>query len=150
MSFTLDVDTRSLDALLDGLSGAVDESVRPAAHAGALVIYRRARELAPVFKGPARYVKRSKSGKSGGYWIRPGQLRDSIYRVYSKDNSGDGKATYHVSWNARKAPHGHWAEFGNAHQPPHSFIRRSHVELGEAAADAVASTIIEEMTKRIG
>lgn len=150
MSFTLNVDTGSLDALLAGLGGAVDESVRPAAHAGALVIYRRARELAPVFNGPPRYVKVSKSGKRGGYWIRPGQLRDAIYRVYSQDNSGAGRATYHVSWNAKKAPHGHWAEFGNARQPPKSFIRRAYVEHGEVAAEAVASTLIEEMTKRIG
>lgn len=149
MSFTLDVDAAGLDGLLDALGTAADEVVRPVAHAGALLIYRRARELAPVFRGGPKYVPRSKSGKSGGYWIRPGQLRDAVYHAYSRDNSNQTAATYHVSWNAKKAPHGHLVEFGTARAPAHSFVRRAHVEMAAAAADAMAQAAIDELVKRI-
>lgn len=47
-----------------------------------------------------------------------GNLRSSIYQVFSADKSqpaGDGyaRATYHVSWNAKVAPHGHLVEYGH-------------------------------------
>ena len=149
-SFNIGVDTSGLDSLLDSLGSAASEVVRPAAHAGAFVLYTRAKLLAPVFAGGPKFIKRSKSGKSGGYWIKPGQLRDSIYRVYSKDNSGDGVATYHISWNHKKAPHGHWMENGNAKHEAKSFIRRAYVEQGDAAAEAAAASVIQEITKRLG
>jgi HK97 gp10 family phage protein len=149
-SFNIGVDTSGLDSLLETLGSAASEVVRPAAHAGALVLYTRAKLLAPVFAGGPKFIKRSNSGKSGGYWIKPGQLRDSIYRVYSKDNSGDGVATYHISWNHKKAPHGHWIENGNAKHDAKSFIRRAYVEQGDAAAEAAAASVIQEITKRLG
>ncbi len=42
-----------------------------------------------------------------------GNLEESIYQVYSKDNSGEHKATYHVSWNHLVAPHGFLVEYGH-------------------------------------
>ena len=44
---------------------------------------------------------------------RPGQLRDAIYHVYADQLSSDGHAVYRVSWNAKKAPHGHLIEYGH-------------------------------------
>lgn len=46
---------------------------------------------------------------------RAGQLRDAIYLAFDGRRSilNAGHYVYGVSWNARKAPHGHLAEFGH-------------------------------------
>lgn len=94
--------TGDLVAGLRGLERDVqDKVVRSAAHAGALVFYDEAKHLAPVYAGPARPG------------IKPGQLRNAIYRVYSNDLSTPERAVYQVSWNASKAPHGHLIEYGH-------------------------------------
>ncbi|WP_289241192.1 HK97 gp10 family phage protein [Delftia sp.] len=42
-----------------------------------------------------------------------GKLDRSIYQYYSTEKSVDGeRAEYHVSWNHKKAPHGHLLEWG--------------------------------------
>lgn len=43
---------------------------------------------------------------------KKGNLKKSIYRVYSKSNSRPGRAVYHISWNHIKAPHGRLLEWG--------------------------------------
>lgn len=75
--------------------------VRSTARAGALVFYEEARRLAPVYDGMARKG------------VKPGQLRDAIYHVFSTDKSGEAVKVYEVSWNAKKAPHGHLIEYGH-------------------------------------
>lgn len=91
-----------LQAALDRLEAGMKERVlRPAAHAGALVFYEEARRLAPVYDGPE---------KQG---VKPGQLRNAIYRVFSESKSGETQKVYEVSWNAKKAPHGHLIERGH-------------------------------------
>ena len=82
-------------------AGMKEHVVRSAAHAGAKLFYEEARLRAPVYDGKA---------KKG---IKPGQLRDSIYRVFSEGKSSDTTKIYEVSWNARKAPHGHLIEYGH-------------------------------------
>ncbi|CAG9184273.1 HK97 gp10 family phage protein [Cupriavidus respiraculi] len=91
-----------LVASLEALDAAVQEKVvRSAAHAGAVVFYEEARRLAPVYDGPPRPH------------IKPGQLRDSIYRAYAEKQSDLQRAVYQVSWNAYKAPHAHLLEYGH-------------------------------------
>ncbi|MDF3837150.1 HK97 gp10 family phage protein [Cupriavidus basilensis] len=91
--------------LLEGLrqleSDMKEHVVRPAARAGALVFYEEARRLVPVYSGTAR---------TG---IKPGQLRDAIYHVFSEDKSSELVKVYEISWNARKAPHGYLIEYGH-------------------------------------
>lgn len=43
----------------------------------------------------------------------PGSLRDAIYLAFRDKASTDTTVRYSVSWNARKAPHGHLVEFGH-------------------------------------
>lgn len=92
---TFGIDTSGFESLLEGLGEAAEEAVRPAAQAGTQVLYEQ--------------VLRNVS-KIG---FVTGNLMQSIYQVYSKDNSGPLVATYHVSWNHIKAPHGHLLEFGH-------------------------------------
>ncbi|NLZ12373.1 MAG: HK97 gp10 family phage protein [Alcaligenaceae bacterium] len=93
-SFSIKVDTASLDSWLTSMDERVDEAVRPAAQAMAQVFYDE--------------VKRN-VGKIGRV---TGNLESSIYQAFSKDNSSQTRVTYHVSWNHKKAPHGHLVEYG--------------------------------------
>lgn len=93
--FSLSIDTSSLDAYLDGLAEQGEKSVRPVAQAMAQVLYERVS------------LNVSALGK------KTGNLASSIYQAYSAANSATGRrATYHVSWNPAKAPHGHLVEYG--------------------------------------
>ncbi|WP_020201870.1 HK97 gp10 family phage protein [Cupriavidus sp. WS] len=80
--------------------------VRPVAYAGAKVLYEEARIRAPVYQGGAFTRK-------NGVEVKPGQLRDAIYHVFSEDQSSDLHKIYEISWNASKAPHGHLLENGH-------------------------------------
>jgi HK97 gp10 family phage protein len=42
-----------------------------------------------------------------------GVLADSIYLAFKEDRSTEVLVTYSITWNARKAPHGHLLEFGH-------------------------------------
>lgn len=95
MTFTVRVDLSGALAQIDAVAAESEAAARPAAQAAAQVLYDEVR----------RNVGRLKR--------RTGNLAGSIYQAFSKDNSGHGRATYHVSWNARKAPHGHLVEFGH-------------------------------------
>lgn len=94
-TFEVTIDLRAFDAQIDNFAQRADAAARPAAQAMAQVLYDEVR----------RNVSRIKR--------HTGKLASSIYQAYSQDNSGVGRATYHVSWNARKAPHGHLVEFGH-------------------------------------
>ena len=48
---------------------------------------------------------------------KTGLLQDSIYRVYSPEKSNDESKMYRISWNKKKAPHGHLIEFGTSRSP---------------------------------
>lgn len=111
MSATMTLDTSALDGLLGSIGDEVESAARPAAQAAAQVLYEEVQ----------RNVSRIGSVT--------GNLKNSIYQAFSADNSGPGKATYHVSWRTKGgttldesgqrvktslsvAPHGHLIEFG--------------------------------------
>jgi hypothetical protein len=84
-----------------------EEALRPAAQAGAQVLYDQVK----------RNVNRLEPHPYSGFGNNI--LKNAIYQVYSKDNSNQQKATYHISWNLRqgtqtmRAPHAHLIEFGH-------------------------------------
>lgn len=94
---TISVDTSSLDALLNQLGDDVEAAVRPAAQAGAQVLYEEV-------QSNVRRMGR-----------KTGNLYNAIYQAFSPSNSGPRKATYHIGWRTSgagtKAPHGHLVEF---------------------------------------
>lgn len=95
MGMTMGLNLTGLRAQMEAMGELSDEAARPAAQAAAQVLYNE------VGKNVAK-IKR-----------KTGNLASSIYQAYSKDNSAPGLAVYHVSWNARKAPHGNLVEFGH-------------------------------------
>lgn len=120
--FKLEFDIAGLEASVNSWRDEVQGAIRPAAQAGIQVLYESAR----------RKVRRSTKGhwfhgtsfrKNGTkYWFEPGSLFRSIYQVYSKDNSNDQVATYHLSWNYKEAPYGHMVEYGTRRARARSFL----------------------------
>lgn len=129
-------------AAFDQLAETIKDQVsRSGAHGMSIVFQEEAKTFAPVFHlgpkgGGAGKVKRGK--------IKPGQLRDSIYRVHSDDKSVDGVQLYEVSWNHTKAPHGYWMEYGNARHPAHPFITPAY----EAAKQRALIAGLQRMSVR--
>lgn len=119
------------------------KATRPAAQAGAQVIYERARQLAPVSSDAHKFYIR---GRVYGPFA-PGTLRDSVYQVFSKDKSYSDVSTYHVSWNAKKAPYGGMVELGTSRAPAQSFIGRAIVETRSQVREAMKARYAEELKK---
>ena len=89
------VDLGAFNDMISELEEDIQAAVRPAAQAGAQVFYDA------VVRNVNALGKKS------------GNLAGAIYQAYSEENSGPGKATYHISWNASKAPHGGLVEYGH-------------------------------------
>lgn len=151
-AFEMSVDMSDVFLKLDSLDVDARELMRPAAQAGAQVFYDEVLLRVPV----ATKTVTRKSGKV----IAPGALKRSIYQAYSADNSTDRSATYHISWNARKAPHGHLIENGHwmrvvgkdgPMQPKWvaaiPFIRSSYDAAGARAEQAVVARIDQGMVQ---
>lgn len=88
------VDTSGLDSLFADLGEAAEAAIRPAAQAAAQVLYDRVK------------------ANVAGIGRKTGNLANSIYQVYSESGSTERQAMYSVSWNHKKAPHGHLLEYG--------------------------------------
>ena len=65
---------------------------------------------------------------------KSGLLHGAIYRVYSPEKSTATSKLYRVSWNKKKAPHGHLVEFGTSTAPAHPFLRPALSKLNDAIA----------------
>ncbi|NMF98389.2 HK97 gp10 family phage protein [Aromatoleum toluolicum] len=151
-SLTIMMPTDAIDRMIDALATDVEEAVRPAAQAAAQVLYEA------VHRNVAAIGKVS------------GNLARSIYQAYSKDNSGEGRATYHISWNAAKAPHGHLVEYGHLQKfatylgkdgkwhtdknhplpVPRQVAARPFVRPAQAHFPQAEAAAIDELLRRIG
>lgn len=139
------MDLTGFKAALDAEVQKFHDAARPAAQAGAQVIYSLARIKVPVSEKGHWFHGTSFKKTGQKYWFAPGSLRNSIYQVYSKDNSNEAKATYHVSWNRTKAPYAWMVEFGTSRAPAHPFMRPAILEGRKEAAQAVK----DEFLKRV-
>ena len=92
MSMSISLDIKGLG--LDDLDAAALEAVRPAAQAGAQVFYDQV-------KANVSRLRRV-----------TGNLDSAIYQAFMDGASSPSLASYRVSWNKSKAPHGHLVEFG--------------------------------------
>jgi hypothetical protein len=95
VSFSVKVDLAALDLAVDGLEQKLQESARPAAQAGAEILYQA------VMRNVQAMGRKT------------GNLAASIYQAYSTHDSEPHRPVYHVSWNPRKAPHAYLVEFGH-------------------------------------
>lgn len=133
-------------AFKEQLRAEVDKlhaATRPAAQAGAQIIYERARLEAPVSADSHFFYIRGK--KYGPY--APGTLKNSIYQVFSKDNSYKDVSTYHISFNKSEAPYGFIVHNGTSRTAAHPFIAKAVVETRAQVREAIKARYIEEVNK---
>ncbi len=122
---TIAVRSEGVDELLREIGELSKGVIRPAAQAGAQVFYDQVKQNVNSIP------------------VKTGNLRDSIYQVYSKDKSDENTAVYHISWNRKKAPHGHLIEFGTLNKDgtervaPRAFLRSAQSRADDAADAAI-------------
>jgi HK97 gp10 family phage protein len=141
-SVRFDFDESALFAKLDKLKAKLQDAARPAAQAAAQVFYDEVKLRAPLGTRTHGY-----KGKPNIY--PPGNLKASIYQVYSKDRSVNGKQTYQISFNRQKAFYGWFVEFGRVNMPAQSFIRSSYTAQKNAALEASKAKFLELAQKAI-
>lgn len=136
----------NIAALKEQLRTTVDKlhaATRPAAQSGAEIIYQRARLEAPVSQDSHYFYIRGK--KYGPY--APGTLKNSIYQVFSKDNSYKDVSTYHISFNKSEAPYGFIVHNGTSRTAAHPFIAKAVVETRSQVRQAIKARYLEEVNK---
>ena len=94
MTKTLSLNTASVNELFAKIEADINQAVRPAAQAASEVLYQAVK------------------ANVAGIGRKTGNLERSIFQVYSKAKSSESRASYEISWNRKKAPHGHLVEFG--------------------------------------
>lgn len=147
--FHIAFETAGAASWLDGISRATEESIRPAAQAGAEELYFEARLRVPQ-SSKAHFFYGTESKKTGvRYYFEPGALRNAIYQVYSKDNSGKLRATYHIAWNHQKVPYGFMVEFGTSRAPAHPFIRPAYAARKDFALEIAKAHLVAQVGKAI-
>ena len=143
MTMRISMDTAKFKQELQATLDDLHRATRPAAQAGIQIIYDRARlNVKPSKKAHFFYIRGQKYGP-----YAPGNLRDSIYQVFSKDKSYKDVSTYQVSWNKDEAPYGFMVELGTSQSPAHSFIARSVVETRGQVREAIKQRYIAEINK---
>ena len=143
MGMTVRMDIGRFKEQLRAEADKLHAATRPAAQAGVQVIYDRAKLNAPVSKESHYFYIRGK--KYGPY--APGNLRDSIYQVFSKDKSYKDVSTYQVSFNKDKAPYGYIVHNGTSRTAAHPFIAKAVVETRTQVRAAIKARYLEEVNK---
>ena len=138
-------DTSGIKKAMETEREKMQRAVRPAAQAGAQVVYEAALRHVPEGEKGKYFYGSSYKTSGVRYFFKAGALRDSLYQVYSKDNSNENKATYHVSWNADKAPYAWMVEFGRSGMRARPFLAPAIAESRGDAADAIKSRFIQEV-----
>lgn len=143
-AFKITADFGDAMKALDDIGNVASEGfTRSVAGAGSYVLYKTYRDSVPVETKPRKY--KGKQVKLGGY-------RDSIYQVFSDDNSGDGRSTYHVAWNHRKFGFGFMLEFGHGGPrpaPAKAYLRKAY-EMAEAPASAAMVDRLNSELAKLG
>lgn len=141
MGMKISMGLGSFKAQLNAERDKLHRATRPAAQAGAQIVYDRAKLLAPESDSSHKFY--GTHGVYGPY--APGNLRNSIYQVFSQDKSYKDVSTYHISWNKDEAPYGFMVEFGTSRSPAQSFIGRAVVETRSEVRAAIKARYIQEV-----
>jgi len=126
-----------INAQLDGLTRSAKAATRPAAQAGAQVFYEEVRARVPVSAKPH---------KSGKKTYSPGTLRKAIYQAFAERESGEGHATYRVSWNKSHAFYGRFVEDGTSKAAAQPFLRPAY-DAARARALSAAEVLLAASVK---
>jgi HK97 gp10 family phage protein len=136
----------SLQAQLGELEADVAQAVRPAAQAGAQVLYEAVLRNVPVSAHAHWFHGTSFRKTADKYWFAAGTLRNAIYQTYSRDKSNPEHARYHISWNHKKAPYGFMVEYGTVKSRPVKFIGRAQAQM-PAALQAAETKFLNSLKR---
>ena len=131
-------DFSKIAAKLDNITTAAEKATRPAAQSGAQVFYDEVKQRVPISAKPH---------KSGKKTYNPGTLRKAIYQAFADKESGDGKASYRISWNKSHAFYGRFVEFGTSRMAAKPFLRPAYDAARAKALQAVQERMAEEVNK---
>ena len=131
-------DFSKIAAKLDNITKAAEKATRPAAQAGAQVFYDEVKQRVPISAKPH---------KSGKKTYNPGTLRKAIYQAFADKESGDGKASYRISWNKTHAFYGRFVEFGTSKMAANPFLRPAYDAARAKALKAVQERMAVELKK---
>ncbi len=121
-----------LDEWVSDMRQDVQDALRPAAQAGAQVLYEAVKLNVPRSKKGHWFHGTSFRINGKKYWFDANTLMNSIYQVHSKDNSDVNKHTYHVSWNHKECPYGFMVEYGTVRANPVAFVRNATSRMPQA------------------
>ena len=133
-------DFSKIAAKLDNITKAAEQGVRPAAQAGAEVFYQEVKQRVPV-------SAKAHSTKGKKQTFTPGTLRKAIYQAFADKESGDGKASYRISWNKSHAFYGRFVEFGTSRMAAKPFLRPAYDAARAKALQAVQERMAVEVRK---
>jgi hypothetical protein len=146
-TFAITTDLTAFTDLMQEVVDAAEDAVQPSAEAGAKLIYQATLQATPHGK-KGHWFTGGKGGGKGRYWFNAGNLRASIYHVLSADNTGKGFATYHISWNYKKAPYAYMVHNGTSKAAANPFVIRGYERSAIPAQDAMAAKYLDILTSR--
>jgi HK97 gp10 family phage protein len=123
-SFRAEFDGADAVAGLEHLAERVQAAVRPAAQAGAQVLYDDVRARVPQDTG---------------------LLHSAIYQAFADGESTEERVTYRVSWNRSKAWYGRLVEFGTVKMAARPFIRPAFDAAHKRALEAAQRKFIDRV-----
>lgn len=139
---SIEFDFTALGDKLDAITKAAEHATRPAAQAGAQVLYDEVKQRAPVGTKP-----HSTKGKRQTY--QPGNLRKAIYQAFAEKDSSEKNSTYRISWNKRAAFYGLFVEFGTSKSAARPFLRPAFDAASVKALQAVQERMQAEISKAL-
>lgn len=135
-------DFSALGKKLDAITNAAEKATRPAAQAGAQVLYEEVRQRAPISGKP-----HSTKGKRQTY--QPGNLRKAIYQAFADKESGEKNSTYRISWNKKDAFYARFVEFGTSKSAARPFLRPAYDAARAKALQAANERMQAEVKKAL-
>ena len=131
-TFSIHFDVSALDAQVDALQDDMQQALRPAAQAGAQLLYDHVLLNTPRsdkghwFHGTSFKV----NGKK--YWFDSGTLRQSVYQAFATKESHPLHPVYSVGFNPRKCPYAYMVEYGTSKTRPVKFVGRVQAQFPRA------------------
>lgn len=149
-SVTINFDFTELFDGFDDIEKTAGEVTRIAAQAAAEELYFEARLRCPESEDSHYFYGKNSKRDGVRYFFQPGNLRNAIYQVYSKDNSKENvRATYHIAWNHRKAPYGFMVEFGTSRAAANPFLRPAFDARYKEALEISRAVYVDAMRSRL-
>ena len=144
---SIELDMKNLIGQMDAITKKATDAIRPAAQAGAQVYYEAVIEAAPKSKKGHWFHGTSFKSTGQKYWFESGNLKDSIYQVFSKSDSTKDKSVYHIAWNHRQTPYGFMVAAGTKNAKANDFVSKARKSVAAKASAAMLNEFAQRIKK---